>query len=201
MVKIMKFWLLAFASFCLPQAGFPVDLKGNWELEKSELVYTVIHPLHTVHGKSLSAKGKGVCYARVCEFLVAVPVKSFDSGDNNRDLHMLQVVRAGTYPMAQVHVKIIDGQEKKVPKKLKVEAIVDFAGKQTTYRNVLLDVSEWNPEGVHLTGTLPLTLKDFDITPPSLLTIPIHNEIPVKMDMFWKHSSPKNAGSKKEKDE
>ena len=44
------------------------------------------------------AKGKGVCKDGQCDFLLAVPVKSFDSGDTNRDLHMLQVTRG-----AQVH--------------------------------------------------------------------------------------------------
>ena len=50
-------------------------------------------------GVSHSARGKGICHAGECDFLIAVPVKSFDSGDSNRDLHMLQVTRGAEFPM------------------------------------------------------------------------------------------------------
>jgi len=36
-----------------------------------------------------------------------------------------------------------------------------------------------------MTGTIPATLSDFKIDPPSLLTIPVKNEIPVHVDMTW----------------
>ncbi len=193
----MKPFLLALAALWLPPAVFSADLKGNWELEKCELAYTVVHPLHTVHGKSLSARGKGVCCGGGWQFLVAVPVKSFESGDNNRDLHMLQAVRAGTYPMVEVLAKVTGGLEPKVPKRLKVDALVKFAGKEITYKAVSLDVQEWKPEGVRLAGKLPLTLKDFGITPPSLLTIPIHDDIPVQLDMVWRHMGKKEAATTK----
>jgi len=35
-------------------------------------------------------------------------------------------------------------------------------------------------------GTIPATLNDFKIEPPSLLTIPIKNDIPVQVDMTWR---------------
>jgi hypothetical protein len=184
----MKFRTLILAALLVPQTLFSADLKGKWEMDKCELTYVVVHPLHTVHGKSLSARGKGVCYGRDCDFLVAVPVKSFDSGDQNRDFHMLQTVRAGTFPMVQVHVKVADGRGAGSPQIIKVVAAVEFAGKKHVYRDVPLDVLEWKSGTIHLRGTLPLTLKDFEIPAPSLLTVPIHNEIPVKMDMFWKRS-------------
>ena len=57
-------------------------------------------------GVSHAARGKGVCQAGQCDFLIAVPVKSFDSGDSNRDLHMLQVSRGGQFPMVTVRVRL-----------------------------------------------------------------------------------------------
>src|SRR5215472_11398071 len=75
---------------------------SQWILEKSTLTYHVSHPLHEVDGVSHAAKGKGSCRAGVCDFLIAAPVKSFDSGDSNRDLHMLQVARGGEFPMVIV---------------------------------------------------------------------------------------------------
>ena len=37
-----------------------------------------------------------------------------------------------------------------------------------------------------ITGTIPCKPADFKIDPPTLLTMPIKNDIPVKVDMTWK---------------
>src|SRR6204780_1869390 len=75
---------------------------SQWLLQQSTLTYHVSHPLHQSEGVSHAAKGKGVCHAGQCEFLIAVSVKSFDSGDSNRDLHMLQVTRGAEFPLVTV---------------------------------------------------------------------------------------------------
>jgi hypothetical protein len=36
-----------------------------------------------------------------------------------------------------------------------------------------------------ISGTIPATLSDFKIEPPSLLTLPVKNEIPVRVEMIW----------------
>src|SRR5438046_6301784 len=87
----------------------PAVLRGadtQWVLEQSTLTYHVDHPLHTTEGVSHAARGKGTCHAGECDFLIAAPVKSFDSGDSNRDLHMIQVVRGGQYPMIAVRTRV-----------------------------------------------------------------------------------------------
>jgi hypothetical protein len=38
---------------------------------------------------------------------------------------------------------------------------------------------------VHITGTIPATLSDFKIDPPSLLTMAVKNEMPVRVDLTW----------------
>ena len=143
------------------------------------------HPLHVVHGKSLSAKGKGVCYGHNCEFLVAVPVKSFDSGDNNRDLHMLEVTKAGLYPLIEVTAKTAEIPQGSKPKTVLTDCEIQFAGKKVKYPKVLMDVLDWTADEAHLSGTVVLSLKAFDITPPSLLTMPIDDKVPVHLDMVW----------------
>src|SRR5437879_944000 len=84
--------------------GFPTAAQtdSQWVLEQATLMYHVSHPLHQVEGVSHAARGKGVCHAGQCDFLIAVPVRSFDSGDSNRDLHMLQVARGAQFPMVMV---------------------------------------------------------------------------------------------------
>ena len=75
-------------------------------LEQSTVTYHVSHPLHDTDGVSHAARGKGACHAGECDFLIAVPVKSFESGDTNRDLHMLQVTRGGQFPMVTVRTRL-----------------------------------------------------------------------------------------------
>src|SRR5438552_9534186 len=83
---LMLLFLLA-----LPQLAPAAD--SQWVLEQSTLTYHVSHPLHQTDGVSHAARGKGVCHDGECDFLIAVPVKSFDSGDSNRDVHMVQATR------------------------------------------------------------------------------------------------------------
>src|SRR5271169_783194 len=98
--------LTAFLLLALPAFGGP---DSQWVLEQCTLTYHVSHPLHQSEGVSHAARGKGVCHAGQCDFLIAVPVKSFDSGDSNRDLHMLQVVRGGEFPIVTVRTQLPGG--------------------------------------------------------------------------------------------
>ena len=95
--------ILALLLLVFPRLA-PAD--SQWILEESTLTYHVSHPLHQTEGVSHAAKGKGVCHDGQCDFLIAVPVKSFDSGDSNRDLHMLQVVRGGQFPLITVRTHL-----------------------------------------------------------------------------------------------
>jgi hypothetical protein len=83
---------------------------SQWALEQSTLTYHVSHPPHESEGVSHTARGKGVCHAGQCDFLIAVPVKSFDSGDSNRDLHMLQVTRGAEFPMVMVRTQLTESE-------------------------------------------------------------------------------------------
>ncbi|HLZ41918.1 MAG TPA: YceI family protein [Candidatus Sulfotelmatobacter sp.] len=154
----------------------------TWVLKQSTLTYHVSHPLHQTDGVSHAARGKGVCHDGQCDFLIAVPVKSFDSGDSNRDLHMLQVTRGAEYPMVQVRTRLPESAEGSST--IKADLDVQFAGQTAHFQQVPLEVKTEGKEK-HITGTIPATLADFKIEPPSLLTMPVKNEIPVKVDMTW----------------
>lgn len=155
---------------------------SQWVLQQSTLTYHVSHPLHQVDGVSHAARGKGVCHAGQCDFLIAVPVKSFDSGDSNRDLHMLQVVKGGEFPMVTVRTHLPESAASSAT--IHADLDVDFAGQTAHYKDVPFQVSEQRNEA-KLSGTIPSKLTDFKITPPSLLTIPIKNDIPVRVEMTW----------------
>jgi hypothetical protein len=154
----------------------------QWVLEQSTLTYHVSHPLHPSEGVSHGARGKGVCHAGQCEFLIAVPVKSFDSGDSNRDLHMLQVTRGAEFPMVTVRTRLPEAASASATVHADLE--VQFAGQTAYYKEVSFQLVTQGTE-TKISGTIPATLSDFKIAPPSLLTLPVKNEIPVRVEMTW----------------
>src|SRR5580704_8848724 len=156
---------------------------SQWILKQSTLTYHVSHPLHQSEGVSHAAKGKGVCHAGQCDFLIAVPVKSFDSGDSNRDLHMLQVVRGGQFPLITVRTHL--PEEASSMATILADLEVQFAGQTMQYKQISLQhVTKGND--TLIMGTIPLTLSDFKIDPPTLLALPVKNDIPVRVEMKWR---------------
>jgi hypothetical protein len=157
----------------------------EWTLEKSSLTYHVSHPLHQVEGVSHEARGKGVCHAGQCDFLIAVPVKSFDSGDSNRDLHTLQVTRGGQFPMVIVRTHLPEDASASATIHADVE--VQFAGQTVKYDQLAFQQVSHSNE-TQITGTIPTKLSDFKIDPPSLLSMAVKNDIPVRVEMTWKRA-------------
>jgi hypothetical protein len=171
------------ACLLLMLPAFAAAADSQWVLQQSTLTYHVSHPLHQSEGVSHEARGKGICHAGQCDFLIAVPVKSFDSGDSNRDLHMVQVTRGAQFPMVTVRTKLPESAATSTT--IQVDLEVQFAGQTAQYRQVTFQmVTQGNQ--IRITGTIPATLTDFKIDPPTLLTMPVKNEMPVRVDMTWK---------------
>jgi hypothetical protein len=156
---------------------------SQWVLEQSTLTYHVSHPLHDTDGVSHAARGKGVCHEGQCDFLIAVPVKSFDSRDSNRDLHMLQVTRSGEFPLVTVRTRLPESAAASTT--IRADLEVQFAGQTVRYAQVLFEQTTRGAE-THIAGTIPATLDAFKIDPPSLLAIPVKNEMPVRVEMTWR---------------
>jgi hypothetical protein len=155
----------------------------DWVLAESTLTYHVSHPLHQSEGVSHAARGKGVCGAGQCDFIIGAPVKSFDSEDSNRDLHMLQATRGAQFPMVAVRARLPETAFASATIHLDLE--IQLAGQTVQYRQVPFQlVAQGNQ--IRISGTIPATLSDFKIDPPSLLSIAVKNEMPVRVDMTWR---------------
>jgi YceI-like protein len=176
--KLLPIFLL------LSLTAFSAD--STWTLKQSALTYHVSHPLHQSEGVSHAARGKGICHDGQCDFLIAVPVKSFDSGDSNRDLHMVQVTKGAEFPMVMVRTRLPESVAGSTT--IKADLEIQFAGQTAHYQQVPFELKTQGNEK-HITGTIPATLSDFKIDPPSLLTMPVKNEIPVRVDMTWSQQS------------
>lgn len=141
------------------------------------------HPMHEVDGAGHAARGKGVCHAGQCDFLIAVPVRSFDSGDTNQDLHMMEAARGAQFPMVVVRAHFPETEI--ASSSIDADLEVQFAG-QTAHSAHVPFERTMEANGVRITGAIPLTCSDFKIDRPSFLTVPIKNEIPVRVDMSWR---------------
>lgn len=175
-----KKMLLAFLLLALSQFA---RADGQWVLEQSTLTYHVSHPLHQTEGVSHAARGKGVCNAGQCDFLIAVPVKSFDSGDSNRDLHMLQSSRGAQFPLVTVRTRLPEAASASAT--IHADLEIQFAGQTAQYKQLPFQLVKQGND-IRISATIPATLSDFKIDPPSLLTFPVKNEMPVRVEMTWR---------------
>ena len=62
---------------------------------------------------------------------------------------------------------------------------IQFAGQTATFKQVAFQVVTQGNQ-IRISGTIPATLSDFKIDPPSLLAVPVKNEMPVRVDMTWR---------------
>jgi hypothetical protein len=175
--------MLTSASLALAAIPLAFAADAQWVLQQGTLTYHVSHPLHLSEGVSHEVRGKGVCHEGQCDFLIAVPVKSFDSGDSNRDLHMIQVTRGAQFPMVTVRTKLPESAANSATVQADLE--IQFAGQTAQYKQVSFQLEKQGNQ-IRISGTIPATLTDFKIDPPSLLTMPVKNEIPVRVDMTWR---------------
>jgi hypothetical protein len=155
---------------------------SQWVLQQSTLTYHVSHPLHETEGVSHAARGKGVCHQGQCDFLIAVPVKSFDSGDSNRDIHMVQTTRGAQFPMVTVRTRLPESVSGSATVNADLE--IQFAGQTAQYKQVPFQLVIQGNE-TRISGTIPAKLSDFKIDPPSLLAMPVKNDIPVRVELTW----------------
>jgi len=166
-------------------AALPLCAQGTtqWILVQSTLSYHMSHPMHEVDGVSHGAKGKGTCSAGQCSFLIAAPVNSFNSGDTNRDLHMIETTRGAQFPMVVVRAQF--PQALTHAQTIYADLEVQFAGQTARYQHVPFERTAQGDQ-VRIAGTVPATCSDFKIDRPTFLTIPIRNEIPVRVDLTWR---------------
>lgn len=146
-------------------------------LTNAKADYTVKHLFKTVKGESNELKGKLVCDKDACDFLVAIPAKSFVSSDSNRDLNMQTILEVTKYPLVSVKGKFPEVNLTK--SQFDVKSLVSFHGIEKEY---VLSIKN----GSLSSGQLTLLLEDHKVERPSLLMAKIDNKVPVSFTFSWK---------------
>lgn len=95
---------------------------------------------------------------------------------------MIEVTRGAQYPMAVVRVQFAQAELSSAT--IHADLETQFAGQTAHYSQIAFERTQ-KGDDVRITGTIPLTCSDIKIDRPSFLTVPIRNEIPVRVDMTW----------------
>jgi hypothetical protein len=93
------------------------------------------------------------------------------------------VTRGAEFPLVTVRTRLPESAASSETITLDLE--VQFAGQTFEYKQVPFERSVQGGE-TRITGTIPAKLTDFKIDPPTLLTMPIKNDIPVRVDLNWR---------------
>ena len=96
---------------------------------------------------------------------------------------MIQVTRGAEFPLVTVRTRLPESDA--TASTINADLEIQFAGQTAQYKQVPLKLDKQGNE-IHITGTIPATLTDFKIDPPSLLTMPVKNDIPIRVDMSWR---------------
>lgn len=156
----------------------------RYELSESTISYEVVHPAHRVLGSSKEAKGKITCEAKLCRLLVGVPVKSFVSGDSNRDSHMLEVTKAALHPMVVFKTEFPQEYLRESGKTAEPTFRLSFAGKE---KSVQLQETTKKISGKELQADLKLSisLTEFGVERPALLMVPVKDSVAISVTSRW----------------
>jgi hypothetical protein len=92
------------------------------------------------------------------------------------------VTRGAEFPLVTVRTRLPETDA--AASSINVDLEIQFAGQTAQFKQVPFKL-EKHGDLIHITGTIPAALTDFKIDPPSLLTMPVKNEIPVRVDLTW----------------
>jgi polyisoprenoid-binding protein YceI len=139
-----------------------------------------------VDGTSRSVEGKAVLDPDgKVRAMVRIPVQSFDSGDSNRDAHMLEILEAGRHPHVTFKgvgtVTLPSPAGKAQSTTLRGE--LDFHGVKRSVE-VPVTVDFGRDGAARVRGKLTVSLEAHRIQRPSLLLVKLDDDCTIAFDLL-----------------
>jgi polyisoprenoid-binding protein YceI len=167
-----------------PFANTNAQDKKKLEADKksSTLIYTMKHPMHDWDAESKETKCVIVFNSgtqKIEAVAVIAPVKSFDSGNSNRDSHTIEVLEALKYPNVTFSGANIqdDGNS------LIIKGNLTFHG--VTKPLELKAHKSVSKSKLKIEGDFEINMQEFGIDPPGLMGIKADKEIKLKYVMVF----------------
>ncbi|HSN15656.1 MAG TPA: YceI family protein [Anaeromyxobacteraceae bacterium] len=157
-------------------------IAGTWTVvDGSTVAYHLVHKLHSVEGVAHAVEGK----ARVTpdgglQFAVRARVAAFDSGNSNRDAHMLEVTEAARFPSVTARGAAEGLRLGAVPAtvELPLRATLDLHGVARQLA-VTARVRFESPGRAEVEAIFPVSLTDHGVERPSLLFVKVEDRIEI----------------------
>lgn len=172
--------LAAIAALATEGAPAPADAPRTFSVTAgSTIAYHLNHPFHAVDGRSSGVEGRvrllpdgGV------QLVVRARVDSFDSGNSNRDAHMMEVTEAARFPFVTVKAAAAGVRVEGAPTVLEVplRGVLEFHGVSREVA-VVAKVRFASPETAEAEATFPISLTDHGVKRPSLVFVQVEDRI------------------------
>lgn len=171
-------WLAFF--FILMATPTRVHAQANQLAGNGSVEYRLVHKFHTITGTSKAMVVRGTVDASGLKVMARAPVSTFDSGNSNRDAHMMEAVEGEKFPW--VNVRAIEPGFKlpraKGTVKVTVQASVELHGVSVSHP---IDITLESKDGTHFTAsfTFSESLTAHKIERPSLLFVAVDDLITI----------------------
>jgi hypothetical protein len=146
----------------------------------STLAYHLVHKLHTVTGTSKSVEGRArVLPDGTVQVAVRAPLDSFDSGNANRDAHMLEATGAAQSP----YVSFKGVGSIQLPSTFPADLEVPLRGELTLKTPRPIDVPIHlhfdSAVRVSVSARFPVSLEEHQVERPSLVFVKVDDRIEI----------------------
>jgi len=155
---------------------------------RSVLGFGVVHKLHKVHGESKSVEAKAALSPDGGALvMVRIPVKTFESGDANRDEHMQEVLETHLHPFVifKGTTKLAPPQAYPATLEVTLDGQLDFHGRKHPLK-VPLKVELKSAGEARVTGEFNVSLDEYQVERPSLLFVKIEDACHIEVDLTLK---------------
>ena len=179
----MKYLIIVFftlSTFLKVQAQDKKKIEAD--KKSSTLMYSMKHPMHDWEAKSKDSKCVIVYNnnsQKIEGVAVIAPVKSFDSGNSNRDSHAIEVLDALKYPNITFSAANIleDGENLTIKGNLTFHGVtkpLELKAKKTLTKS-----------SIKVDGAFEINMDDYGVEPPGLMGIKTNKEIKLKYSMVF----------------
>ncbi len=150
-------------------------------LPESTLSYRLVHRFHTVTGTSHAVEGKARLLADgTVQVMVRAPLRSFDSGNSNRDEHMLEATGAAQEPYVVFKGVGALPPADAYPAEQQVVLRGELAFKAVRPVEVPVTVRFDAPDRATITAEFPVSLEEHQVERPSLMFVKVDDRIVIE---------------------
>lgn len=174
--------VLSLLAFFFTKAQAQEKKKIEADKKASTLVYSMKHPMHDWDATSKDSKCVIVYNSttqKVEAVAVIAPVKSFDSGNSNRDSHTIEVLEALKFPNISFSASNIQDNGTSMI----VKGNLTFHG--VTKPLELKAVKTLNKSNLKIEGSFVINMKDYGVEPPGLMGVKADEKINLNYKMVF----------------